>query len=35
MRNIYIYIYIYIYTYTVFTSEEFFEVAIEGWPERD
>ena len=30
------YIYIYIYhniLYTVFTTEEFFEVAIESWPE--
>ena len=31
--NIYIYIYI-IYIY-VFTTEEFFEVAIESWPEWD
>ena len=32
---IYIYIYIYIYTYMVFTTEGFFEVPIESWPERD
>ena len=31
----YIYIYIYdMYTY-IFTSDRFFEVAIEGWLERD
>ena len=29
------YIYIYIYIYMVFTTEGFFEVAIESWPEWD
>ena len=32
----YIYIYIYIYKYIyimIFTTEEFFEVAVESWPE--
>ena len=35
---IYRYIYIYIYIYIldmVFTTDRFFEVAIEGWPEWD
>ena len=31
----YIYIYIYIYIYMVFTTERFFEAAIENWPEWD
>ena len=31
---IYIYIYIYI-IYTVFTTDGFFEVAIESWPKWD
>ena len=29
------YIYIYIYIYLVFTTQGFFEVAIESWPEWD
>ena len=32
---IYIYIYINIYICMVFTTEGFFEVAIENWPEWD
>ena len=41
-RYVYVYIYIhtyihiiYIYIYIVFTTEGFFEVAIESWPECD
>ena len=30
---IYIYIHIHIHVYMVFTTEGFFEVAIESWPE--
>ena len=30
-----IYIYIYIYIYVVFTTEGFFDIAIESWPEWD
>ena len=30
-----IYVMIYIYIYMVFTTEGFFEVAIESWPEWD
>ena len=34
--SIYIYLwYIYLYIYMVFTTEGFFEVAIESWPEWD
>ena len=32
---IYIYLYIYIYIYIVFSTDGFFEVAIESWPEWD
>ena len=32
---IYIYIYTYIYMYMVFTTEGFFKVVIESWPEWD
>ena len=32
---IYIYIFIYIYIYIVFSTDGFFEVAIESWPEWD
>ena len=32
---IYIHVYIYVYTHTVFTTERFFELAIESWPEWD
>ena len=31
---IYMYVYIYIYIY-IHTTEEFFEIDIESWPERD
>ena len=30
-----IYIYIYMYIYVVFTTEGFFEVAVESWPDWD
>ena len=33
--KIYIYIYIYLYIWYSFTTEGFFEVAIENWPEWD
>ena len=32
---IYVYICMYMYIYMVFTTEGFFEVAIESWPEWD
>ena len=32
---IYMVLYIYIFIYMVFTTEEFFEVAIASWPEWD
>ena len=33
--SIYRSIYIYIYIYMVFTTDGFFEIAIESWPEWD
>ena len=34
-RYVYIYTYIHAHTHMLFTTEGFFEVAIESWPEWD